>query len=213
MKTELQNAIRELNESGTKIKDICFSGNGEPSLSFFLKEALDTAHLVRNEFAPEAKLVLITNGAGLLNTEVFDFLKHAVNDSPALDLWLKLDAGTPQWYEKINRSKIPFYELVKAIGEFTEKAPVTIQTMLCKADGFAPSIDEKTAWEQLLCDLAQNGAANSIRKVQIYGKVRPAPEDPYSSPLPYEYLEERASSLRRAFVTRNIEPPLIEVFE
>jgi histidinol dehydrogenase len=215
MEKELKNTIQDAVENNVEIRDICFSGNGEPSLSKDFDEALKTSALIRSEFAPDAKLVLITNGAGLLNERIFNLLADAANGTAALDIWLKLDAGTSQWYEKINRSEIPYNELVNAIKNFTGKAAVTIQTMICAVDGNGPPIEEKRAWEQLLCEVAHNAKNNTggVKKVQLYGKARPAPEDPKTSALPLEYLEERSSLLHRAFIVKKIKPPLIEVYQ
>jgi histidinol dehydrogenase len=187
-------------------------------LSPDLPEALEKAGRVRAEIAPNAGLVLITNGTGLLDGGVFSLLCDAANacvkrrnrrlcptDSYPLNIWLKLDAGTPGWYHKINRSEIPFEKLIAKIKEFASRAPVTVQTMLCAVDGEGPPPEETRAWERLvieLCEIAAgNGAAKGaagIRKVQIYGKARPAPEGFKTSALPVQYLEERAASLRSA---------------
>ena len=48
--------------------------------------------------------------------------------------------------------------------------------------------------------------------VQIYGKARPAPEDPKAKALPVVYLEERAASLGAAFARAKLHPPLVEVY-
>jgi len=157
--------------------------------------------------------VLITNGAGLLQPEIFSLLR----DAAALNIWLKLDAGTSDWYQKINRTAIPFGQLIAKIKEFTASAPVTIQTMLCAVDGKGPSDEEAREWETLALELAAiAAAAGGIRKIQIYGKARPAPEDPKAQALPVEYLEERAASLRRALAAANaraqIPAPPVEVY-
>jgi histidinol dehydrogenase len=209
MESDLRAAVAAAQERGVPVRDICFSGNGEPSLSPAFGEALKAASLVRAELAPSAELVVITNGAGLLKPEIFSLLKDAANSLP-LDIWLKLDAGTVGWYQKINRSNIPFENLIAKIKEFASLAPFTIQTMLCAIDGEKPPDDEARAWETLVCELAAT-AQGRIRKVQIYGKARPAPEDPLSSSLPASYLEERAASLRRAFTGKNIATP-VEVY-
>ncbi|GBU27026.1 hypothetical protein R84B8_00547 [Treponema sp. R8-4-B8] len=90
--------------------------------------------------------------------------------------------------------------------------------MLCSINGEQPSEAEKQAWESLVCELAANTekSANSVsgtlnagvRKVQLYGKARSAPEDPLASSLPSDYLEERAASLRRAFSEKGISAPV-----
>ena len=213
MEVDLRGAVAAALERNVPVRDICFSGNGEPSLSPAFPEALERAGCVRGELAPAAELVLITNGAGLLQPHIFSLLADAAGRL-ALNIWLKLDAGTPDWYQKLNRTAIPFEKLIAKIKEFAANAPVTIQTMLCAIDGNGPPDEEARAWETLVCELAviaAKGTGGGIRKVQIYGKARPAPEDPKAQALPVDYLEERAASLRRAFVTKSISTS-VEVF-
>jgi len=213
MEADLRAAIASALKQNVPIKDICFSGNGEPSLSPDFPAALKQADSIRREMVPAAELVLITNGAGLLQPDIFSLLK----DAAALNIWLKLDAGTSDWYQKMNRTAIPFEQLIAKIKEFAASAPVTIQTMLCAVDGKDPPEEEAQAWETLTLELAAiAAAAGGIRKVQIYGKARPAPEDPKVQALPIEYLEERAASLRQALAAANaraqIPIPPVEVF-
>jgi len=61
-----------------------------------------------------------------------------------------------------------------------------------------------------VCGLIAN-TEGGVRKVQLYGKARPAPEDPLASELPADYLNERAASLRKAFAAGNITTP-VEVY-
>jgi histidinol dehydrogenase len=215
LEDDLQNAVSSAQKQNILIKDICFSGNGEPTLSPAFPDALKLAENIRAETAPSARLVVITNGAGLLQPRIFSLLKDAANN-PATDIWLKADAGTQDWYNKMNRCAVPYEKLIAAEKEFVSCAVVTIQTMLCAIDGEQPPEAEKLAWEELVCELAANtekgeNSTGGIRKVQIYGKARSAPEDPLASPLPEDYLEERASSLRRAFAEKGISIP-VEVY-
>jgi len=213
METDLRAAIAAALERNVPVQDICFSGNGEPSLSLDFPAALKLADRIRREMVPAAELVLITNGAGLLQPDIFSLLQNAA----ALNIWLKLDAGTSDWYQKINRAAIPFEKLIAKIKEFAASASVTIQTMICAVDGKGPPEEEARAWETLTLELAAiAAAAGGIRKVQMYGKARPAPEDPKAQALPVEYLEERAASLRRALAAANartkIPVPPVEVY-
>ena len=245
MEKDLCTVVADAQERNIPVKDICFSGNGEPSLAPDFPAALQLANRIRQELVPSAQLVLITNGAGLFDPPLFSLLRDAACDaaSPdlpsALTIWLKLDAGTPAWYDKINRSAIPFAERIEKIKTFAACAPFIIQTMLCAIDGTAPPPEEAQAWETTVCELAaiaQNGSAignaaignaatgsaaigsvaigsatTGIRAVQLYGKARPAPEDPKAEALPDAYLAERAASLRRAFTAQGITTP-VEVY-
>jgi len=207
MEDDLRDAVSAAQNQKIPIKDICFSGNGEPTLSPAFPDALKLAESIRKELAPSAMLVVITNGAGLLQPQIFSLLKETAVNSPATDIWLKLDAGTPYWYQKMNRSSVTYEKLTEKIKEFALSAPVTIQTMLCAIDGERPPDNEVQTWESLVCELAETAAnrtGSSIRKVQLYGKARAAPEDPLASALPAEYLEERAACLRQKFTEKEI---------
>jgi histidinol dehydrogenase len=211
MEAELRNALAEAAEGGLAVKDICFSGNGEPSLSPDLGESLRRAGRVRDELVPGAELVLITNGTGLLRTRVFELLRAAATSPLSLNIWLKLDAATPAWYQRMSRSAVSLKELIAKIKEFTASAPVIIQTMLCAVDGKAPPPEEEKAWERLLVELTSvSGSGNTglLRGIQLYGKARPAPEDPKAEALPDTYLESRATSLRLALASAGASPPI-----
>jgi wyosine [tRNA(Phe)-imidazoG37] synthetase (radical SAM superfamily) len=209
LENDLRSVIADAVERNIPVKDICFSGNGEPSLSPDFPQALELAGRIRSELAPSAKLVLITNGAGFLDQEIFSLLVKSTTGHLALDIWLKLDAGTPGWYQLINRTEIPHDKLIAKIKEFAALAPFTIQTMLCAVDGKAPPEEEAKAWETLVVELTAI-ATGGIRKIQIYGKARPSPEDPKAKALPLAYLEERAASLKQALGGSSQIP--IEVF-
>jgi histidinol dehydrogenase len=227
MKTALALTIRDARLSGIPVKDICFSGSGEPSMSPWFTKAVTAAAALQKEMVPDAKLVVITNGSGMLNRELFEFLQTAAlpvtaetpNTSslpagvPGLDLhiWLKLDAATASWYRLMNRSDIPHGELLSGIRSFAAtSAPFTVQTMLCMAGGALPPTEETTAWVQLVTELAV--LSSHLRAVQIYGKARPAPEDPLTETVPAALLEERASLLRLALEKAKQTVP-VEVYE
>ena len=180
------------------VMDISFSGNGEPSLSPHFTGALEAAARIRDGYAPEAALVLITNGTGLLNDKSYGFLRDCAAGAMALNIWLKLDAGTRDWYALMNRSAVDYDRLTGRIRLFVAEAPADIQTMLCAVNGRPPPPEEAAAWERLAVEFAAPGR---IRSFQLYGKARPAPEDPLAEALPAAYLEARAESLRRALET------------
>jgi histidinol dehydrogenase len=191
--TELKKVLVQAKEQKDEVRDLCFSGNGEPSNSPHFAGALNCAVRLRDEIVPAANLVIITNGTGLLNDEVFGLLKNAAAPPVALKIWLKLDAGTSSWYQAMNRSSVSFEKLTAKIRDFSRCAPFTIQTMICAVEGKAPPHEEENAWEDLVMDLA---GGQSITNIHLYGKARPAPEDPLTEALPASFLEERAASLR-----------------
>ena len=219
MKSALSSAILEAKQNGVPIKDICFSGNGEPTMSPYFMAAINEASAIRREQAPETKLVLITNGSGLLNNELFEFLKNVSLNPVDLNIWLKLDAATEGWYCSLNRSDIPLDTLHTCIKNFAAShAPFTIQTMLCKIKGVLPPEEEAIAWIQLVTELAllsvsgNNKEKAHLRAVHIYSKARPAGEDPLAEAVPLTVLEERALQLRFSLENAGITVPA-EVYE
>ncbi|MDR3336831.1 MAG: radical SAM protein [Treponema sp.] len=206
MERALKHVLEKARSKSIIVRDICFSGNGEPPLCPRFPAALEAAAGIRDNCAPEASLVVITSGAGLLDEKIFEFLREAASGPMALHIWLKLDAGTEEWYRRMNRSAVDYNGLIDRIRRFVTLAPVTIQTMLCMINGKTPSPEENAAWVKLAAELAASASgalatgalAPSIRGFQIYGKARPAPGDPLAEALPLSFLEERATALRKA---------------
>jgi histidinol dehydrogenase len=225
MEGALRSAVLDARTQHIPVRDICFSGNGEPTMLPDFMEALKAAAALRNELVPQAKLVLITNGSGLLgggtspqDSSLFEFLRFAACSSEMrLHIWLKLDAGTEGWYKTMDCSDISFARLISRIRDFAAAAPFIIQTMICKVNGVLPPAEESAAWVSLVTELAAAsvvvtggtdggihapgdaaGPVSGPRAVQIYGKARPAPEDPLAEAAAAALLEERAKLLRAA---------------
>ncbi|MDR2446211.1 MAG: hypothetical protein LBD58_02805 [Treponema sp.] len=204
LKGELTDVVNNAQRRAVPIRDICFSGNGEPTLSPHFEKALEAARDIQKKAAPEAKLVAITCGAGLLRDEIFSCLQNATA-SYGLDVWLKLDAGGEAWYRAINRSAIPFDKLIAKIKEFVRRSPATLQTMLCSIGGTLPSDAEEAAWNHLALELAETG---NVRQFQLYGKARPSAEDPFAEAAPVSYLEKRAKTLQETLAHGGVEAPV-----
>jgi histidinol dehydrogenase len=207
LEIDLEAALAEAKKQGIAARDICFSGNGEPSQSPHFPAALEKAFAIRDRSAPAADLVLITNGCGLLDESCFELLRGAARGEPGLKIWLKLDAGSPAWYRSMNRSAVPFELLLEKIRAFVKRAPVILQTMICLIDGKTPPREEEQAWEALVLELAVSAA--ELRSVQIYGKARPAPEDPLAAALSGAFLEARAASLRGILASAGLDIPVM----
>jgi len=204
---------KTLVEEGPTVRDISFSGSGEPTVSPHFLGAFKSAARIRQELAPQAELVVITNGTGLLNKATCDFLHEAAVSPVRAKIWLKLDAGTKEWYEAINCGKVPFDMLIRKIGEFTACSPVIIQTMYCALDGAPPPARELEAWEEAALKIAENSAKNKnpVYAFHIYGKSRPGSGDPRCGRLPVEDLELRAESLRARLAQCGLSTP-VEIF-
>lgn len=215
MEEELRSLVADGRVSslgGVPVRDFCFSGSGEPTLSPRFPEALAAAARLRDELAPAASLVVISNGGGLSDDGLRALLGAASRPRPegyGLDHWIKVDAGTEDWYRKIDRGTIAFDRLIGGIEAYFACAAGTVQTMLCSVAGAPPGAEEERAWLALVSRLASTGG---VRRVHIYGKARPAPGDPLAERLPLEVLEDRAERLRAALEAQGRRVP-VAVFE
>jgi histidinol dehydrogenase len=176
------------------LRDISFSGDGEPSLSPHLDEALAivAAARRRHPYFASASLVLITNSTGFLDSGVSALLRRFVSEE-GLSIWAKLDAGTEAWYRRMNRSSVPFASLVSGLESFAQGSPVTLQTMACRLGGELPPEAEMLAYAALVSRLSGSGAR--IREIQLYTQARPSPEG-ITAPLADAELLGLSSLLR-----------------
>jgi wyosine [tRNA(Phe)-imidazoG37] synthetase (radical SAM superfamily) len=157
------------------LRDISFSGDGEPTLSPHLGEALAIASAARRRhpFFASADLVLITNSTGFLDPTISALLRRFVSEE-RLSVWAKLDAGTEAWYRRMNRSSLPFDTLVAGLASFAQSSPVSIQTMVLRLEGELPPEPEILAYADLVSRLRGSGA--KIGEIQLYTQARPSPE-------------------------------------
>lgn len=151
------------------LKAVALSGDGEPTLCTKFFEVVRECHQLRSSGeVPWFKLMLVSNAMGLGLPSVRKGL-DLFTDSD--DVWLKLDAGTPQYMKFINNTRVPLERVLRNIRDLGRKRPVTIQSLFCSVDGQGPSDDEIDAYVHRLDELRRDGT--QIRLVQIYSVSRP----------------------------------------
>ncbi|MDR1363455.1 MAG: radical SAM protein [Spirochaetaceae bacterium] len=212
MERGLRKAIVYAASRNIPVRDICFSGNGEPTLSRDFAEALRLVSDLRDSLLKNdgVDIVVISNGTGLLREDCFNLLQDCARPPVLLKLWLKLDAGGADWYKKMDDCAVDFELLTGALKKFARQNECVIQTMHCSVNGAAPSVEEIRAWAGLTAEIASYG---NTRLVQIYGKARPSPSDPVCAALPLVSLEERAGFLKSAFASAGVVNTPIVVYE
>ena len=96
---------RELSDELLQLRHVALSGDGEPTLSPRFAEAVQVVVHVRAR-SPRSffKLALITNGTGLDLRPVQESLQYFTHED---EIWIKLDAGTQQHMDRVNRSQVP----------------------------------------------------------------------------------------------------------
>jgi histidinol dehydrogenase len=157
------------------IRDICVSGNGEPTASPSLGEALQVcADLRRSHTAllGATPLVLITNAVGFLDAGVRDLVARFSRDE-GLVVWAKLDAGNQGQFRLMSGTNLELDRVEDGILAFARGSPVVIQTMLCEVGGRSPSDGDIADYAALLSRLAGGGAR--IDEIHLYTFARPSP--------------------------------------
>ena len=125
-------------------------------------------HLRSGGLFPFFKLVLITNCIGLDHPDVIEGISLI---SPRDEIWVKLDAGTQEYMNRVNRPDCSLEKILSNILQLGRVRPVVIQSLFTSIKGVGPSSSEIEAYLQRLHDLKKGGAQVSL--VQIYSATRP----------------------------------------
>jgi wyosine [tRNA(Phe)-imidazoG37] synthetase (radical SAM superfamily) len=177
-----------------RLRDIAFSGNGEPTASPRFRAAVELVVGLRGDLElNDAKIVVITNASRLRHAEVEAALERL--DPNNGEIWAKLDAGTQAYFEKVNRSAFQLDEIVGNIAHAARVRPIVIQSMFMAMHGQGPTPVEIDAYIQRLRDLLERGAR--LKLVQVYTVARRPAED-WISPLDARVLEAIAERVRAA---------------
>jgi wyosine [tRNA(Phe)-imidazoG37] synthetase (radical SAM superfamily) len=152
-----------------ELKHVALSGEGEPTLCDRFAEAVQAVvHIrARGQF-PFFKIVLFTNASVLNEAQVQYGLKFLIHQD---ELWLKLDAGSPEHMSRINRPHVPFEKILRNICSVARRRPVVIQSLFPMLQGQEPSEAEVEQYAKRLNELKNAGAQISL--VQIYSATRP----------------------------------------
>lgn len=182
----------EAPELTRRIRDIAFSGDGEPTMIPNFDEcAALVAAVKRAEQLPETKMVLITDAAGLDKASVKRGLE--IMDANQGEIWGKLDAGTEDYYRQVNRSHVRLNRILANLLETARRRPIVIQSLFFKMHGTAMPPEELEAYcERLNAMRAQGG---QILAVHAYTIARPTPE-PWATRLEPEELAAIAARIR-----------------
>jgi wyosine [tRNA(Phe)-imidazoG37] synthetase (radical SAM superfamily) len=171
------------------LKDIAFSGDGEPTLSPQFAEAVGLVAAIRKELCAESvKIVLITNASTLHRAPVRSALDVMLQHNG--EIWAKLDAGTSEFYQTVSRSTIPFQTICTNLINFTQDLPVVVQTCFLALHGKGPSAEEVRQYAVLLKELGK------VLYVQIYTVARITPEN-WATPLENQQLDDIAETVRQ----------------
>jgi wyosine [tRNA(Phe)-imidazoG37] synthetase (radical SAM superfamily) len=175
-----------------EVKDIAFSGDGEPTMIHNFAECVEgVVEVKQTENLADTKIVLITDAAGLDKGDVKRGLE--MMDANNGEIWGKLDAGSEEYFKLVNRTSIKFERILKNLLETAKARPIVIQSLFFKVHGEAMDAAELEAYCGRLRDITAGGG--QIREVHLYTVARPTPE-PFATKLEATELEKMAVTIR-----------------
>ncbi|OYT72935.1 MAG: radical SAM protein [Chloracidobacterium sp. CP2_5A] len=144
---ELEAKLAECQAQGVRLDAITFAGNGEPTLHPSFRQMIEASCALRDAYAPQAKVAVLTNAtrlrqpnarAGLMRADIRQF---------------KLDAGTEAMFRRVDRpfGALTLARIVDDICAFD--APKMLQSMFFRGQSAGAPIDnaapeEVEAWLQ-----------------------------------------------------------------
>jgi wyosine [tRNA(Phe)-imidazoG37] synthetase (radical SAM superfamily) len=182
-----------------RLNDIAFSGDGEPTTYKNFDEIIEACARVKNDFGlrisdcglrpnepqseirnpkSEIKLVLITNASMFHRPHVQRGLE--ILDRNHGEIWAKLEAGTDEYYHLIERTPIPFRQILDNITAAARVRSIVIQSLFMRVEGQPPPAAELEAFCDRLNEI--RSAGGQLKLVQIYTVAR-RPAESYVAPL------------------------------
>lgn len=176
-----------------RLNDIAFSGDGEPTTYRNFDDIVAACAAVKQRLCdPHVKMVLITNASMLHRPHVQRGLE--ILDANQGEIWAKLEAGTEEYFRLVDRTTIPFRQILENITAAARVRPVVIQALFMRVNGEPPPASELTAFCDRLNEVTEAGGR--IGLVQIYTVAR-RPAESYVAPLSDREVDAIVELVRR----------------
>ncbi len=183
--TQVPAALRRLN-------DVAFSGDGEPTTYRNFDAIVEAAAaLKRAHGLNDVKMVLITNASMFHRPAVERGL--AILDANNGEIWAKLEAGTEEYYRRVERTTVPFRRVLNNIKDAARKRPLVIQSLFMRIHGEPPPPSEIAAFCDRLNEV--KAAGGTINLVQVYTIARP-PAESFVAPLEDREVDAITQTIR-----------------
>ena len=131
----LEQRLQTLCEQGAPPDAITFSGNGEPTLHPHFAEIVNAVICLRNKYAGQAKICVLTNATKIGRADVAAALQKIDT------AMLKLDAGSDEMLALINQPQFPagIETLTEAMRGFGSR--LVVQTMFLRGEVQGVEVD------------------------------------------------------------------------
>jgi pyruvate-formate lyase-activating enzyme len=170
--------LRNAPEGAQSLKDIAFSGNGEPTSAAEFADVVTLVARLRAEFVesaesgsgPEVALRLISNGSLLGQARVREGIRRLAEAGG--EVWFKLDAGRAETIARINGVRLSPRTAARNLATCAALCPTWVQSCLFRWDGQPPEAAELDAWFDILDSVCTKGGM--LKGVLLYGVARPS---------------------------------------
>ncbi|CAM8270921.1 radical SAM protein [Candidatus Methylopumilus planktonicus] len=151
------------------LKDIAFSGNGEPTSAEEFPQVILIVKKILEEFnlLHKIKIRLITNGSLMHKESVLEGIQLLANMNG--EVWFKVDAALEESTKVINQVNIKPQQAIDRLKRCSEICPTFVQTCIFTIDNKEPNNKEIDAYIKLI-----DSAKKSIKGVHLYGIARPS---------------------------------------
>jgi wyosine [tRNA(Phe)-imidazoG37] synthetase (radical SAM superfamily) len=147
-----------------RLNDVAFSGDGEPTSHRNFDDVVQACAALKRHLGLDAvKLVLITNASMFHRDHVRRGLE--ILDQNQGEIWAKLDAGTPEYFQTVDRSPIPFQRILDNITHAAQVRPLVIQSLFMRIAGLPPVEAELEAYCRRLQEIG--AAGGRLQLVQV----------------------------------------------
>jgi wyosine [tRNA(Phe)-imidazoG37] synthetase (radical SAM superfamily) len=162
-----------------RLNDIAFSGDGEPTTYKNFDEIIAACATLKRRLCLDAvKMVLITNASMFHRPHVQRGLE--ILDQNNGEVWAKLEAGTAEYFQLVDRTPIPFRQIVDNITAAAKIRPLVIQALFMRVHGEPPSQPELEAFCDRLNEITATGG--KLKLIQVYTVAR-RPAESFVAPL------------------------------
>lgn len=179
---------------GATMRDVAFSGNGEPTTSPDFPGAVDRVGQVLARTNLALPVILITNGS-MLGKEPVRAAVRRLGDLGGR-VWFKLDRATAAGMLEVNGTRVVPARHRERLRVASSLCPTWVQSCFFTRRGEPPPADEVDAYVTALGELVREGAA--LRGVLLYTLARRSeqPEGDTLGALDAAWLEALAARLR-----------------
>ena len=181
-------------EPGTLLRDIAFSGNGEPTAAKEFGAAVKIVMEQIHSFQLESTVTvrLITNGSYLDHSSTQKAWNQLENFNR--EIWFKIDAIDSIESKRINQINISKKSVVSNLKSSIKISPTIIQTCVLKINNELPSMQAINHYIEFLKPFE-----NSLKAIHLYSLARPTEQQTsnFIERLSYDELQSVSDNIKQ----------------